>query len=565
MTKRKIAIDFGTTNTVVSEWNEQSASPDIVSFEEISRGTTTNNNIDDSYTIPSCVFLSHPREHYQFPLNLLFGKMKNKTHAYIGKSALLKSQTNFMAEFITDFKPYLGRNRFTLLGKMDKWNYTAEDITDLFLNKLITHIKKGGKISELTICTPVDFYEIYKASLYGILKRMSVKKISFVDEPVAAALGYGLSLEGHSNILIIDYGGGTLDLALIRMSNDVSKTGRSTVLAKDGCMTGGNTVDSWIVEDICTKLSYDYDLFTSDSSMKWWYEILKQEACRVKESLFSNEKETFNLLPSSLMKPYLLRISGSHNPKQSIDYTREDLRELLQNKKLFTAINSIISHVFSTSRDNTVTEDTIDEVLLVGGSTLLPDFYTTIENRFGRERVRAWQPFNAVAYGAAVYSAKAFVYSDHITHDYALLTYNKESLKEEYNIIIPKGTSFPTRDDFWKKQLTPTCAMGVPEKIFKLIVYEIGSRHTTGQELFWNENGDFTVMDDKDYGEKLVAPLNKNSPTMGFLDPPHSPSDNTPRVEVSFMVNEDKWLCVTVLDIKTQKLLLKNRSVVRLR
>ena len=63
---------------------------------------------------------------------------------------------------------------------------------------------------------------------------------------------------------------------------------------------------------------------------------------------------------------------------------------------------------------------------------------------------------------------------------------------------------------------------------------------------------------------RVVVPLNESNPTLGTLDPPHSPRDRRPRLEVSFSVNEDRWLCGTVFDLKTRKVLLDDAHVVRL-
>ena len=70
--------------------------------------------------------------------------------------------------------------------------------------------------------------------------------------------------------------------------------------------------------------------------------------------------------------------------------------------------------------------DDISDVLMVGGSTLLPGVYDTFEEAFGRDRVRAWQPFEAVAYGAAAFATGSLTKSDFIVHDYSLRTYRND-------------------------------------------------------------------------------------------------------------------------------------------
>jgi cell division ATPase FtsA len=245
-----------------------------------------------------------------------------------------------------------------------------------------------------------------------------------------------------------------------------------------------------------------------------------------------------------------------------VDINREQLIQILEERGLYTVLNNLINELLKAAGSKGAKK--VDEVLMVGGSTLLPRIYSIVEKKFGRDRVRAWQPFNAVAFGAAAFAAERIHKSDHITHDYAFVTYDKKTLEPEYNIIVPSGTSYPTQPDFWKRQLAPTCALGEPERIFKLVVCEIGKKHSFDQEFVWDEKGDLHVLKNGD-NEALVIPLNESDPTLGYLTPPHYPSDRRARVEVSFMVNEDKWLCTSVYDLKTQKFLLQQKPVIRLK
>ncbi|CAN0584799.1 unnamed protein product, partial [Laminaria digitata] len=63
---------------------------------------------------------------------------------------------------------------------------------------------------------------------------------------------------------------------------------------------------------------------------------------------------------------------------------------------------------------------------------------------------------------------------------------------------------------------------------------------------------------------ELVVPLNESNPTLGYLKPPHAPSDKRPRLEISFGVNADRWLCATVYDLFTKRYMMREEPVVRL-
>ncbi|MEJ2665382.1 MAG: Hsp70 family protein [Spirochaetia bacterium] len=207
----------------------------------------------------------------------------------------------------------------------------------------------------------------------------------------------------------------------------------------------------------------------------------------------------------------------------------------------------------------------IQEVLMVGGSTLLPEIYPLVENRFGRDRISAWQPFDAVAYGACAFAADHLTESDFIVHDYAFVTYNKKTHKPEYNVIIPRGTPFPTRNDFWRRRLVPTCSLGTPEKYFKLEICEIGKKHSMDQEFVWDQMGTLHSLKADSNGKNLIIPLNEGNAVLGFLNPAQDPTDSSARLDISFMVDESRWLCTTVYDLKIKKYLNRNTPVLRLK
>jgi hypothetical protein len=288
-----------------------------------------------------------------------------------------------------------------------------------------------------------------------------------------------------------------------------------------------------------------------------------REACRVKERVFFEPTATFSLTPPEHMRRFEARIRGEAEP---LEVTREMVVEILTGCGLYQELRACLDEVLAQANRHDIGADDIDDVLMVGGSALLPQIYTLFEERFGRDRVRAWQPFEAVAYGACAFAADSFSQSDFIVHDYAFITYDQKTHEPEYTIIVPKGTRFPTQADFWKRQLVPTCSLGEPETMFKLVVCEIGQSSAEERRFSWDASGNVHKVGGQNPkgNEPVVVPLNQSNPTLGYLKPPHSPSDRKPRLEISFGVNEDRWLCATVLDLKTKKHLMRDESVVRL-
>ena len=204
-------------------------------------------------------------------------------------------------------------------------------------------------------------------------------------------------------------------------------------------------------------------------------------------------------------------------------------------------------------------------MLLVGGSTLLPEVFATVARRFGRDRVRYWLPFEAVAYGAGIFAAQRVHTGDFILHDYALLTHDPKSGEPAHTVIIPRGTRFPTTMNAWEKQLTPTCALGEPERSFKLVICEIGAAGDV-PGVGWDDAGNLHRLGGggQASASPLVVKLNESNPALGELSPPHAPSDRRPRLRVAFGVNAERWLCATVEDLFSRRRLMHEEPVVRL-
>ncbi|MBN1412389.1 MAG: Hsp70 family protein [Spirochaetales bacterium] len=546
------SVDLGTTNTVVASWNDKDKAPDLIELNGISRGIQENQIIENQHAIPSAVFLGDLKRF------LFFEKQEVK----IGLKALDPYSYTNNHRFVNNFKPYLMADGFKTLTKVGKTPYSARKVTRLFLQEISRAIKTqfGKRPVNVTFSVPVDCYEPYRAQLKQIAKSVRIRRFKLIDEPVAAAVGYGLCIDNPQNVLVFDFGGGTLDIAVVRFEDKVTPSGRCQVIAKNGLPLGGNTVDEWLVDFFSKKLSYEFSADERDHS-NFWYRLMLNEACRIKESLYFKEQETFYLMPPEEYQKFEARIYAKHNAlDKPLDISREEFIAILEEKGLYRMIEHSMESLFSASN---LAKSDIDNVLLVGGSSLLPRIAGYFEKEFGRAKVQGWQPFNAVAYGACAFGANHVKKTDFIVHDYAFITYDQKTLKPQYNIIIPKMTLFPTTKDFWKRKLTPTCSQGIPETIFKLVICEIGENRNNSQTFIWDEKGKLHSLTEG--SEKLIIPLNESNPTLGTLNPAHSPSDRSARLEISFMINEEKWLCVTVFDLKTKQLLMTEEPVIQLR
>jgi len=543
------SLDLGTTNSLLARWDAAADRPVVLELPGLARQPARPES-DAARAVPTAV---HVLEERSFWTRLGLGRL-----AQVGRPALELNLLRHRPNFVPSFKRQLSMSPLLTVARAGGRAYSAREVAHLFLRELLAEARRvtGERIRDLVVTSPIDAYETYRAELSAICARLGVRRVRFLDEPVAAAVGYGLGLARSRLVLVVDFGGGTLHFALLRVGAGEAAAGHGEILAKAARDVGGGLVDRWLLEELCRRLDLDLDEEPGEDE-RLWQGLLLAEACRAKEAVYFDERVRFEVLPPEDLRRFEARLRGEAG---ALELTRAELVQLLESRGLYRTLEDGLREVLEQAGRQGVGEAQIDDVLMVGGSTLLPEVYPLFEKRFGRGRVRAWQPFEAVAHGGAVYAAGRVAPADFIVHDYALLTHDLRSQQPQYTVVVPRGTRFPTAPDFWKRQLVPTCALGEPEKVFKLVICEIGSRQAG--ELAWDADGRLRRVTGED--DRMVVKLNERNPALGHLDPPHSPSDRSPRLEISLGINAERWLCATVRDLRTRKLLMGSEPVVRL-
>jgi molecular chaperone DnaK (HSP70) len=551
------ALDLGTTNCGVACWDESLGKPRLIELPDICRKLEAKDPLEAPRLVPSAVhFLEKlgtlDRLGSWPPLARRFFIGRR---ALIGRPALERNEGVVHPSFVPTFKPGLSGESLRPLARVGRESFTARDAARAFLRELLREVKgaTGHRVRELVVTSPVSAFETYRAEVQQALRQLGVRRVRFVDEPVAAALGYGISLNHERTVLAVDVGGGTMHVALVRLSPQGAVSGQATVLAKRGRPIGGNAVDGWVLLDLCNQMGHDPTV-GDDEVTRLWRRLMLAEACRVKEAVYFEGESAFLMSPGG----FAFREPSRTGP---VTLTRARLREILDEHGFYRSLTASLEEVFEQAR---VTANDVEDVLLVGGSTLLPGVFSFFEERFERRRVRAWQPFEAVVYGAACFAGNRMDALDFIVHDYAFVTHDPKTGEAQHTIIVPRGTRFPTAPELWKRQLVPTCALGEPENVFKLLICEV-SRADGGERRFvWDAAGDVHKVGGASGDAQVVVPLNEASPTLGYLDPPHSPRDRRPRLEIAFGVSSERWLIATVRDLLTQRELMHKEPVVRL-
>lgn len=563
------ALDLGTTNSGIATWDEAARKPRLLTLERICRQPPVDSGeglvdaLEAPRLVPSVVQLTEAAGFWgklaRWPI---FRRRLWGAQGIIGRPALEQNLGTPRPEYTPTFKAALMRSPMKPMARLGDEVFTARDCGRVFVRELIREVREvtDDRIEDLVVTTPVDAYETFRAEILAIGDDLGIDRIRFLDEPVAAAIGYGVGIGAKKTVLVLDIGGGTAHAAVITLDHRGVQQGVSRVIAKEGRQLGGNLVDRWLVEDFCERLHFPLRDRRRDLDSRFWWLMMLDEARRVKESVYFNDADAFYLTPPEEMRAFEARVRGDAN---LLEVRRQDIVAVLERHGWYRDIEAMLSQVVAQAERAGAS---IDEVLLVGGSTLLPEVYHRVEERFGRDRVRAWQPFEAVAYGAAAFASGALTQSDLIVHDYAFVTHDPKTNEPRHTLIVPKGTRVPTAPDLWKRKLVPTCALGEPERLFRLTIVEIGEAEPNERRFAWDEHGTLKKLGGKggSASERVVVPLNADNPTLGELDPPHEPGDKRPRLEIAFGVNAERWLVARVRDLHRDTMLMEDKPVVRL-
>lgn len=198
-----IAIDFGTSNTVIARWNPVTQQPETLTLPGLSIKQSLNPPL-----IPSLVYVEDATQN-----KVLVGQQVRD------RGFDLKGETRFFRSF----KRGIGADIQGFLPELDGQIVTFEQVGQWFLTKVIEELAPlEGGLDSLVLTVPVDSFEAYRHWLGNVCQSLPVEQVRMLDEPTAAALGYGLA--DQEILLVIDFGGGTLDLSLIRLDQGVQAT-----------------------------------------------------------------------------------------------------------------------------------------------------------------------------------------------------------------------------------------------------------------------------------------------------------------------------------------------------
>ncbi|HOS12645.1 MAG TPA: molecular chaperone DnaK [Candidatus Pacearchaeota archaeon] len=266
----------------------------------------------------------------------------------------------------------------------NNWHSPIE-ISSMILQKIKADAKEklGEDVKNVVITCPANFDDSQRKATKAAGEIAGFNVLRVINEPTAAALAYGFGKKEEQKILIYDFGGGTFDVTILNISPDVVE-----VLATGGeSHLGGNDFDQKIINWLLSEFKKDQGIDLSKDALA--LQRLKEAAEKAKTELSSTMETNINL-------PFIT--SDSEGPKH-LDYK---ISRSQFNSMTSDLVDKSLNKVKEVLGDIKLDKSEIDEIVLVGGTTLIPAVRDAVKNYFGKEPNKSINPEEVVAIGAAI-------------------------------------------------------------------------------------------------------------------------------------------------------------------
>ena len=425
-TSKILGIDLGTTNSAVAII--EAGEPKVLENDE--GGRTTPSIVAISKSGDRLVGLLAKRQAVTNPENTIYSVKRLIGRKFEDEE--VKKDKELLPYKIE--KSDDGGVKVKMSGK----GYRPEEISAMILQKLKhdAEARLGGKAEGAIITVPAYFNDSQRKATKDAGEIAGLKVLRIINEPTAAALAYGFNKKKDEKIVVYDFGGGTFDVSVLEVGDDVievKSTGGDTHL-------GGDNIDQIIMGWVISE-------FKKQSGIDVAKDILALQ--RIKEASEKAKHELSSTFETEINIPFIT--SGSSGPEHLlVKFARTKLEELTGDliKKSIDITRKVVE-------DSGLKMGEINEIILVGGQTRMPAMQKAVKDLFGREPNKSVNPDEVVAVGAAVQGGimKGEV-KDVLLLDVIPLSLGIETMGGVCTKIINKKPTIPTS----KSQVFSTAA-----------------------------------------------------------------------------------------------------------
>lgn len=410
-----IGIDLGTTNSVVAVM--EGKDPRVIENEEGGRTTPSVVAFDEKGGV--LVGQIAKRQAVTNPENTVYSIKR-----FMGRRFGEVDEEVKMVPYRVKANPN-GDATVEVRGK----DYSPPEISARILQKLKRAAENylGEEVKEAVITVPAYFNDSQRQATKdaGRIAGLEVKRI--INEPTAAALAYGLDKKSNQLIAVYDFGGGTFDISILEVGDNVVEV-KST---NGDTHLGGDNIDQRLIDFLVAEFKKDTGIDLSKERMV--LQRLKEAAEKAKIELSSAMETEINL-------PFLT--ADSTGPKHLLmKLTRAKLEQLCED-----LVDRSFEPVRRALADAGVRPTDVNEVILVGGATRMPIIQRKVQEFFGKPPHKGVNPDEVVALGAAIQGAVlAGEMKDILLLDVTPLSLGIETLGGVFTVLIKRNTTIPCR------------------------------------------------------------------------------------------------------------------------